>query len=83
MKVSWVQTLIPLLISFSLSACNAYREKPHDEAHHAQTGTVLISQVSFLILGKLVSHQVSPLRRFSRDLRAIRVSDRSTLAPTR
>jgi membrane fusion protein, multidrug efflux system len=32
MKVSRVQTLILLLISLSLSACNAHREKPHGEA---------------------------------------------------
>ena len=40
MKVSRVQTLILLLISLSLSACNAYREKPHDEAHKITVTTV-------------------------------------------
>ena len=40
MKVSRVQTLILLLISLSLSACNAYREKPHDEAHKITVTTL-------------------------------------------
>ena len=40
MKVSRVQTLILLLISLSLSACNAYREKPHDEARKITVTTV-------------------------------------------
>jgi membrane fusion protein, multidrug efflux system len=40
MKASRAQTLILLLISFSLSACNAYTAKPHDEAHKVTVTTV-------------------------------------------
>ena len=40
MKVSRVQSLILLSISLSLSACNSYREKPHDEAPKITVATV-------------------------------------------
>jgi membrane fusion protein (multidrug efflux system) len=40
MRVSRVQALILLLISFFLSACNASREKPHDEANKITVTTV-------------------------------------------
>ena len=40
MKLSRVQTLILLLISLSLSACNADREKPHNEAHKITVTTL-------------------------------------------
>jgi membrane fusion protein, multidrug efflux system len=46
MKVSRVQSLILLLISLSLSACNTYRQKPHDEAHKIAVTTVQSTAVT-------------------------------------
>jgi membrane fusion protein (multidrug efflux system) len=40
MKVSWVQALVLLWVALSLSACNANREKPRDEARKVTVGTV-------------------------------------------
>ena len=47
MKVSRVQTLILLLISLSLSACNASREKHHDEARKITVTTPQSKAVTF------------------------------------
>lgn len=46
MKVSRVQTLILLLISLFLSACNASREKPHDEAQKITVTTLRSNAVT-------------------------------------
>jgi membrane fusion protein (multidrug efflux system) len=46
MKLSRGQALILLLISLSLSACNAYREKPHDGARKITVGTVSAKAVT-------------------------------------
>ena len=47
MKLSQVQTLIQLLITFSLSACNEDRQKPHNKAHKVTVTTLQSKAVTF------------------------------------
>jgi membrane fusion protein (multidrug efflux system) len=46
MNVSRVQTLIQLLITFSLSACNEHREKPQNKAHKVTVITLQSNAVT-------------------------------------
>ncbi len=46
MKLSQVQTLIQLLITFSLSACNEHREKPQNKAHKVTVITLQSNAVT-------------------------------------
>ena len=55
MKVSWVHTLILLLICLSLSACNSHTGKPYDDGHAV---TVTTPQLKSLTLTQQYAGQI-------------------------